>query len=69
MDAREYKNNEVRLINVADAAEFLSVSVSTLYGWIYQRRIPFVKIGRLVRFDIGDLEQFIQSNRFSAKQS
>jgi excisionase family DNA binding protein len=57
------------LLNIRQAAQMLSVSVSTLYGWIWQRRIPFVKIGRSVRFDIRDLEQFIQSNRFSANQS
>ena len=57
------------LLNIRQASQMLSVSVSTLYGWIWQRRIPFVKIGRSVRFDIRDLEQFIQSNRFSANQS
>jgi excisionase family DNA binding protein len=52
------------LITVQDAAKFLAVSTSTLYGWVYQRRIPFVKVGRALRFEMAELQRFIQSNRF-----
>jgi excisionase family DNA binding protein len=55
------------LMTVKEAAHFLSVSVSTLYGWAWQRRIPFVKVGRALRFDKADLEQFIRANRFEAR--
>jgi excisionase family DNA binding protein len=54
-------------MTVRESAEFLSVSPSTLYGWIWQRKIAFVKVGRAVRFDIADLEQFIQANRRQAR--
>ena len=56
-----------RLMTVQDAARYLAVSVSTLYGWVYQRRIPFVKVGRALRFDLGDLDRFIESNRIRPK--
>jgi excisionase family DNA binding protein len=56
-------HERARLITVQAAAEYLSVSVSTLYGWVYQRRIPFVKVGRALRFDLGDLDRFIEENR------
>jgi excisionase family DNA binding protein len=56
--------NENGLITVQDAAKFLAVSTSTLYGWVYQRRIPFVKVGRALRFEMAELQRFIQSNRF-----
>jgi excisionase family DNA binding protein len=52
-----------RLLTVQEAAQLLAVSVSTLYGWVWQRRIPFIKIGRAVRFEVADLEKFIQGNR------
>jgi excisionase family DNA binding protein len=52
-----------RLITVQEAALYLSVSVSTLYGWVYQRRIPFVKVGRALRFDLVDLENLVHVNR------
>jgi excisionase family DNA binding protein len=51
------------LLNVQQAAYFLAVSVSTLYGWVWQRRVPFIKIGRALRFDIRDLETFVEANK------
>jgi len=55
------------VITVQDAAKFLAVSKSTLYGWVYQRRIPFVKVGSALRFELAELQKFIQSNRFSVR--
>ncbi len=58
---------EIGLITVQDAAKFLAVSTSTLYGWVYQRRIPFVKVGRALRFELVELQKFIQANRFQVR--
>ena len=55
------------LITVQEAAKFLAVSTSTLYGWVYLRRIPFVKVGRALRFELVELQKFVQSNRFPAR--
>jgi excisionase family DNA binding protein len=52
-----------KLLTVQEAATYLAVSVSTLYGWVYQRRIPFVKIGRALRFDASDLVAFVDARR------
>jgi excisionase family DNA binding protein len=60
-------NRVPRLMTVTDAARYLAVSVSTLYGWVYQRRIPFVKVGRALRFEVVDLDSFIQRNRTQAR--
>jgi excisionase family DNA binding protein len=57
-----------RLVTVQDAARMLCVSVSTLYGWVYQRRIPFVKIGRALRFCVADLTKFIEANRVECRR-
>lgn len=51
------------LLTIREAAKYLAVSVSTLYGWVWQRRIPFVKIGRALRFDPRDLAAFIEANK------
>ena len=59
--------SESGLITVQDAAKFLAVSTSTLYGWVYQRRIPFVKVGRALRFEPVELQKFVQANRFQAR--
>jgi excisionase family DNA binding protein len=56
-------NHERPLLTVSEAATFLSISISTLYGWVWQRRIAFIKVGRAVRFHKADLEQFIKDSR------
>jgi excisionase family DNA binding protein len=55
--------DNVELLNVAEAARFLAVSPSTLYGWVWQRRISFVKLGRAVRFDKADLQEHVNRNK------
>jgi excisionase family DNA binding protein len=60
-------SNETGLLTVQDAAKFLAVSTSTLYGWVWQRRISFVKMGRALRFERIELQKFIQANRFQTR--
>jgi excisionase family DNA binding protein len=55
-----------QLVNVSEAAQFLAVS-PTLYGWVWQRRIAYIKVGRAVRFDMADLERFVAENRIRAR--
>ena len=60
-------NFETSLMTVKEASIFLSISVSTLYGWVWQRKIPFVKVGRALMFARADLEKFIQAHRCEAR--
>lgn len=57
-----------RLLTIREAAEYLAVSVSTLYGWVWQRRIPFIKMGRALRFDPHDLAAFIEANKYAPRK-
>ena len=52
-----------RLLTVEEAADRLSVSARNIRHQIYRRRIPVVKIGRLVRIDERDLEALIEEGR------
>lgn len=51
-----------RFLNIQEASEYLGLSVHTLYTMVSQRRIPFVKVGRLTKFDLGLLEAWIKKN-------
>jgi excisionase family DNA binding protein len=51
------------LLSVDEAAARLGVSKYTLRGWLFQRRLPHVKLGRRVLVDPADIERFIQDNR------
>ena len=62
-------HSQLELVNIAEAARVLSVSVSTLYGWVWQRKIAFVKVGRAVRFEMSDLHKFIQQRRVQPRRN
>ena len=49
-----------KLMNVNEASKQLNVSPNTLRKWVQLRRIPFVKIGTLVRFREQDIESIVQ---------
>ena len=51
-----------RLVSIQDAAHYTGLSVHTLYTMVSQRRIPFVKVGRLVKFDLELLDKWIKQN-------
>ncbi len=48
-----------RLLNIQEVAEYTGLAVPTLYTMVSQRRIPFVKVGRLTKFDLRLLDQWI----------
>ena len=49
-----------RLIDIRSAAAYTGLSVHTVYTMVSQRRIPHVKVGRLVRFDLVLLDAWIK---------
>jgi excisionase family DNA binding protein len=52
-----------RLLSIGQLSQQLGVSVKTLYGWVYLRQIPYVKMGRLVKFDARDIEKWIETKK------
>ncbi len=52
-----------RLLTIEETASRLSVSIRNIRHQIYLRRLPIVKVGRLVRIDERDLDAFIESGR------
>jgi len=51
-----------RLLNINEAAEYMATTVGRLYQMVHKKQIPHVKIGRSLRFDIGELDEFIKNN-------
>lgn len=55
--------NQKSLFAMTEAADFLDVSKATLYSWVSQRKIPFVKVGRLTKFRRDDLTKWLELRR------
>ena len=58
---------EKRLLNIREVSEYLGLSTNTLYTWISQKKIPYVKMGRLSKFDKKDLDKWIESKKVESK--
>lgn len=48
------------LLTYKDVAMRLAVSPQTVRVWVMKQKIPFIKIGRLVRFKEEEIEQWIE---------
>jgi excisionase family DNA binding protein len=59
---------ESGLLTLAEAASLLRVKVSTLRAWVLRRRIPYVKVGRLVRLRQSDLSALIAASVVPARE-
>jgi len=57
-----------RLLSIKQTAEYTGLSPHTLYTMVSQRRIPYVKVGRLVKFDPAILERWIQQRTVMPRQ-
>lgn len=51
---------EKQLLNTNEASEFLGISKNTLYEWVIQKKIPYIKVGRLLKFRKEDLEEWLK---------
>jgi len=47
------------LMSFEEAAEYLGIKHATLYKYTSSRKVPFVKVGRLVKFRLEDLDHWI----------
>jgi excisionase family DNA binding protein len=58
-----------KLLNRREAAELLGLTVGTLAVWAFQGRGPaFVKVGRSVRYRVGDIEAFVEQGRKTTRE-
>jgi excisionase family DNA binding protein len=58
-----------RLLTPEQLAEWLSVKVSTVYQWTHTGYVPFVKVGRLVRFNQDDVERWLKKRSHKGRPS
>lgn len=65
---RETSSMTRRLLNIQEVAEYTGLSPHTLYTMVSQRRIPFVKLGRLTKFDRYELDRWITSQSVKARR-
>ena len=53
-------------LTVGQAAEYLSVTEAALRAMIRRRDIPFIRMGRRIRFDVNVLDRWMRNQQIEA---
>lgn len=55
-----------RLLSCEEAAEVLGVACITLRKWTSERRVPFIKMGKAVRYAPSQIHKWIEENQVNS---
>ena len=58
-----------RLLDIKEVADYTGLSVHTLYTMVSQRRIPYVKMGRLTKFDREEIDKWVTHHSMKVRRS
>ncbi len=54
---------EKELLSIREASGLLGVAETTLRDWVYQKRLPFYRLGRAIRLKKEDIVSFREKAR------
>ena len=57
----------IKLLTPEELSQILHVKVSTIYQWTHMGLIPFLKIGKLIRFKEEDIKEWISKKKIRNK--
>lgn len=64
---RRVKNvffENLELLKIEDLSFLIQVPEKTIRDWIYKRQIPYVKIGKHVRFALSEISEWIERSKY-----
>ena len=60
--------NEIQLLTPEQVSAMTAVPLTTLAQWRYRKRgIPYLRVGRLVRYDTADVHAYLQSCKIGVR--
>ena len=65
---QDQHQSKSELITIKQAAEFLSLSVPTIYSKVSKGELPFMKVSKRLYFSREDLTEYVKSGRKSTMQ-
>ena len=65
MTANPIRNQEesIRLLSIAEVADMLGVEVRHVRRLVFEKRIPYIKWGHLLRFDVAEVSSWVDEHR------
>lgn len=64
--SKREQSRQRHLLDVGQAADYLGTGERFVRRLIAERRVPFHRVGRHIRFDVADLDSFLASSRVEA---
>jgi len=55
------------LLTAPQVSKIFQIHLQSLYRLIYQKRIPFIRVSGMIRFDSDDLEKWVQEGKVDPK--
>ncbi|MCK9291653.1 MAG: helix-turn-helix domain-containing protein [Bacteroidales bacterium] len=59
----EPKEQPEQLLTIQEAADFLNLSVATMYGKVHKRELPFMKRSKRLYFSRTELMEYLKAGR------
>ena len=59
---------ERRYLNINELSDYIGIPKGTLYAWVCYKKIPYVKIGRLVKFDLRAIDAWTKESAVDVLQ-
>ncbi|KPJ57908.1 MAG: hypothetical protein AMS16_00450 [Planctomycetes bacterium DG_58] len=59
----EERREVKRFLNVKQLSELLAIAPTTIYQWVREERIPYHRLGRLVRFAEDDIDSWLRKRQ------
>ncbi len=57
-----------KLLSPQELSATLNISIETVYAWTSQKRIPYIKMGRLVRFNVDEVNKWLERQRVKVSE-
>lgn len=60
---KKNRDRRLRPLDLSEASDYLNVTERWLRRAVAERRISYVKLGRLLRFNLDDLDAYLEAAR------
>jgi DNA binding domain, excisionase family len=58
-----FMETEQRYFSPQELSQYLGIAIQTVYEWTSQKKVPYIKLGRLVKFDQREIDNWMKTQR------
>ena len=59
----QHSGVEKRYLTIDELSKYISTPRGTIYSWTHMRKIPYSKVGRVLRFDKQEIDSWMKKKR------